>query len=233
MLLKTASLPPHLLHIIRDKGTEKPFSGEYIVTSVVGTYLCRQCGLALFRGDAKFNSSCGWPSFDDQIMNAVHNELDPDGRRTEIVCRRCHAHLGHVFCGEGLTAKNIRYCVNSVSLDFVTDGTVMDTEEAIFAGGCFWGMEYYFERLDGVLKTEVGYIGGTTDNPNYESVCSGSTGHYEAVRVVYNPDKISYENLVKYFFEIHDPTQYDGQGPDRGTQYLSRIFYYTRSESVV
>lgn len=226
MLLKTKSLTPTLLHIIRDKGTEQPFTGEYTDQDVAGTYLCRQCGLALFRSQTKFHSMCGWPSFDEEISGAVKQALDQDGRRTEIVCSRCNAHLGHVFQGESYTAKNIRHCVNSLSLDFVPDLQVEDTEEAIFAAGCFWGVEYYLQKLAGVLKTEVGYTGGHKQNPTYEEICAKHTGHYEAIRVVYDPKKISFEALAKYFFEIHDPSQTNGQGPDLGEQYLSVIFYY-------
>ncbi len=230
MLLKTNSLPPFLKKIILDKSTEQPFSGDYNDQDEAGTYLCRQCGLALFRSQTKFHSGCGWPSFDEEIAGAVHRLPDPDGRRTEIVCSRCHAHLGHVFSGEGFTKNNLRHCVNSASLDFVTTFSVNDTEEAIFAAGCFWGVEYYFKQLEGVLKTEVGYSGGHQDNPTYEAVCRGTSGHFEAIRVVYDPEKITYEQLVKYFFEIHDPTQRDGQGPDKGEQYLSVIFYYDEAQ---
>jgi peptide methionine sulfoxide reductase msrA/msrB len=226
MQLKTVSLPSYLLNIIRDKGTEHPFTGEYNDADEPGTYLCRQCGLALFRAQSKFHSGCGWPSFDQDIAGAVAQHADADGRRTEILCARCHAHLGHVFHGEGFTANNTRHCVNSLSLDFVADLTIKDTEEAIFAAGCFWGVEYYLKKLPGVLKTEVGYTGGNKENPTYEQVCGGHTGHVEAIRVLYDPKKINYETLTKYFFEIHDPTQSTGQGPDIGAQYLSVVFYY-------
>lgn len=226
MITKTASLTDLVLSVVKSKGTEQPYSGEYDDFGESGTYLCRQCGLPLFRSQTKFHSGCGWPSFDEEMKNAVLTELDADGRRQEIVCARCHAHLGHVFSGEGFTAKNTRHCVNSLSLDFVADLSVTDTEEAIFAAGCFWGVEYYLQKLPGVLKTEVGYIGGHQKNPTYQDVCNGNTGHYEALRVVYDPAKITYEQLTKYFFEIHDPTQTNGQGPDLGTQYLSAIFYY-------
>lgn len=226
MTFKLASLTPDVLNIIRDKGTEHPFTGDYTDFEGAGTYLCRQCGLALFRSQTKFHSGCGWPSFDQEIATAVRRQVDADGRRTEIVCARCHAHLGHVFAGEGITSKNLRHCVNSASLDFVASMEVEDTEEAIVAGGCFWGVEYYFKQLPGVLKTEVGYIGGHTANPSYAAVCHGNTGHVEAMRVLYDPKKINFEHIIKYFFEIHDPSQADGQGPDLGSQYLSVIFYY-------
>jgi len=233
MIIKTASLTPTVLAVIRDKGTERPFSGEYDDFGESGTYLCRQCGLALFRSQTKFHSGCGWPSFDQELPRAISTQTDADGMRTEIVCARCKAHLGHVFRGEGFTQTNTRHCVNSLSLDFVADLNVKDTEEAIFAAGCFWGVEYYFKRLPGVVKTEVGYTGGMVANPSYREICAGNTGHYEAIRVLYDPTQINYESIAKYFFEIHDPTQRDGQGPDRAEQYLSVAFYYTPEQKQI
>lgn len=233
MLDKTASLPKAIRHIVHEKGTEKPYTGEYTDFGGVGTYICRVCGLALFRSQDKFHSGCGWPSFDEEIPNTVIRKPDPIGNRTEILCARCQAHLGHVFLGEGMTAKNKRHCVNSLSLDFVSDTTVLDTEEALFAGGCFWGIEYYFKRLKGVLKTEVGYTAGHTENPSYEEVCRSRTGHVEAIRVIYDKTRIDYEKVAKYFFEIHDPTQKNGQGPDLGEQYLSVAFYYTNQQKEI
>lgn len=225
-MFKTASLTDEMKHIICDKGTEYPGSGEYNELEQGGTYLCRQCGVALFRSEQKFHSGCGWPSFDKEIAGRVTRVPDEDGRRTEILCSKCNAHLGHVFTGEGFTVLNTRHCVNSLALDFVSDMSVEYTQEAILAAGCFWGVEYYLQKLSGVLKTEVGYTGGHTVNPTYQDVCKKTTGHLEAVRVVFDPERISYEELLKYFFEIHDPTQTDGQGPDLGSQYLSAIFYY-------
>lgn len=225
-MFKQNSLTPHLLHIIKDKGTEYPYTGEYENFEGKGTYLCRQCGLALYRSSAKFNSSCGWPSFDEEIEENVKRTLDPDGMRMEITCHRCAAHLGHVFEGEGYTALNTRHCVNSASMEFVPDSFVKDTEEGIFAGGCFWGVEHYFKKFNGVLKVESGYIGGHKHNPTYDDICKGNTGHYEAVRVLFDTSKTTYEDITRHFFEIHDPTQTDGQGPDIGQQYESVVFYY-------
>ncbi len=229
-MFKTKSLPPEIRHIVVTKGTEYPGSGEYEENENPGTYLCRQCGLALFLAEHKFPSGCGWPSFDLEIEGAVKRIADKDGRRTEILCSRCDAHLGHVFKGEMMTYLNTRHCVNSLSIDWVSDTKVLDSEEIILAAGCFWGVEYYMQKFLGVLKTEVGYIGGTKDNPTYKEVCGKTTGHLEAIRVVFDPKIVSTEQILKHFFEIHDQSQTNGQGPDLGPQYLSAIFYHTNEQ---
>lgn len=218
-------------HVLIDKGTERAFSGKYVHTKEDGTYRCKVCDTPLYRSGDKFDSHCGWPSFDDAIPGAIKEVPDADGRRTEIVCANCGAHMGHVFRGEGLTPKNVRHCVNSISLNFQKKKMQVETfKKAYFAGGCFWGVEYYLEKINGVKEVTSGFMGGHLKNPGYYDVVRKDTGHIETVEVVYDPSKVSYETLAKTFFEIHDPTQVDGQGPDIGSQYLSAIFVSNTEE---
>jgi len=213
--------------VILNKGTEMAYTGKFVNHKEDGTYTCKRCDALLYQSDNKFDSNCGWPSFDDEIDGAVKRVPDADGFRTEIVCYNCGGHLGHVFEGEGFTDKNTRHCVNSISLNFIPEekNKELNTEIAIFAGGCFWGVEYFMQKEPGVISTSVGYTGGKTKNPTYEEICSYQSGHIEAIEIFYDPAETSYEKLAKLFFEIHDPTQVDRQGPDRGEQYRSEIFY--------
>lgn len=225
-------LTPEEERVILHRGTERPFTGEYTNHFASGLYTCKRCGAMLYRSQDKFPAHCGWPAFDDEIRGAVKRVPDPDGVRTEIVCANCGAHLGHVFEGEYLTPKNVRHCVNSISLVFLPEEQVR-YGRAYFAGGCFWGVQYLLSQQPGVLKTRAGYMGGHTENPTYEQVCSHTTGHAETVEVLFDPVRVSFEALAKLFFEIHDPTQLNRQGPDVGDQYRSAIFYTDEKQKQV
>ena len=227
------TLTPDEERILIQKGTEAPFSGKYENFSEPGIYVCKRCGAPLYRSGDKFDAHCGWPAFDDDIGNAVKRVPDADGVRTEIQCAACGIHLGHLFEGEGFTPKNIRYCVNSISLDFIPAGKSTQTDTAIFAGGCFCGVEYYMKKIKGVISTEVGYTGGHKDHPTYKEVCAGNTGHYEAIRVVFDTQQTSFETVAKMFFETHDPSQWNHQGPDWGEQYRSAVFYRNEEQKEI
>ncbi len=224
--MKQNPLTPEEGKVIEGRVTEPPFSGEYDRFFGEGVYLCRRCDKPLYGSGSKFDSGCGWPSFDDEIKGAVIRV--EDGGRTEITCSGCGAHLGHVFTGEKMTSKDIRHCVNSLSLRFVPARTEKGKRgEIVLGGGCFWCLDAVYRRMDGVKEVIAGYAGGTKVDPSYEDLLSGSTGHAEVVKIEYDTDKIGFEDILEVFFSIHDPTTPGRQGADVGDQYRSIILYET------
>jgi peptide methionine sulfoxide reductase msrA/msrB len=246
-----AQLTPEQFEIARGAGTERPFCGNLLDNKQQGVYACVCCSLPLFGSQSKFHSGTGWPSFFQPIApaNVLERSDESHGMvRTEILCARCDGHLGHVF-EDGPRPTGLRYCVNSESLTFVGEGELGSLADpsaeappgasqasggkearVVFAGGCFWCVEAVFEELEGVLDAVSGYAGGSKETANYKAVCNGTTGHAEAVQIVYDPSKIRFEDLLRVFFATHDPTTRDRQGNDVGPQYRSAIFFASDEE---
>jgi len=230
-------------YVTKEGGTEKAFDNEYWDNKKPGIYVDANTGEPLFSSLDKYDSGTGWPSFTKPIDNSKIKEVEDKTllgqTRTEV--RTDESHLGHVFPDGPKESGGLRYCLNSAALKFIPYETLETSgygeykklfpyEEAIFAGGCFWGVETLFEKLEGVITAVSGYTGGNKDNPTYEEVSSGKTGHAEAVLVVFDPKKISYRELVDYFWRLHNPTEVNRQGPDVGTQYRSAIFYINEEQ---
>mgnify|MGYP002633864798 FL=1 len=218
--------------IIVDKGTEAPFKGEYNEFFEAGLFICRACRSPLYESNTKFNAGCGWPSFDEEIEGAVVRKEDfSAGRiRTEICCSKCDGHLGHVFEGEQITEKNTRHCVNSLSIQFKS---YKNLSKVYFGAGCFWSVEKLFKIQKGVYLSQVGYMGGDTDNPRYKDICTGDTNHVEVVEVYYDEKVISFTDLLNIFWENHNPTTPNQQGFDIGSQYRSVVFYTSENQKKI
>lgn len=238
-------LTPEQYRVTQQDGTERPFQNAYWDNHEDGIYVDVVSGEPLFSSRDKFDSGTGWPSFTKPLKReavAEKSDFKLGMKRTEVRSFSADSHLGHVFDDGPKEAGGQRYCINSASLRFVpaaeleaqgygefaylfADSRTLET--ATFGSGCFWKPQVVMNQLSGVVSTAVGYMGGTVKNPTYEQVCTDKTGHAEVVQVKFDPEKISYGKLLEVFWAMHDPTQLNRQGPDRGAQYRSVIFCHS------
>ena len=209
-------------HIIKDKGTEPPFSGEYNDFFAAGIFLCRACQSPLYESSSKFDSGCGWPSFDDEIEGAIirYEDLSGGRVRVEICCANCDGHLGHVFHGEQITKKNTRHCVNSLSIQFKS---YKNLKKAVFGSACFWSLQKTFNSINGIYLSSVGYMSKKTNLNKESDAFQTKKDAQKVVELYFDPKIVSYQKLL-YVFMAHQ----DYIGVDKQSNEL--IIFYDSEE---
>ncbi len=254
------TLSPLQYRVTQENGTEAPFNNEYWDNKKEGIYVDIVSGEPLFSSLDKYDSGTGWPSFTKPIDHKAISTKDDTKlfmKRTEVRSKVGDSHLGHLFNDGPKETGGNRYCMNSSSMRFIAvedmqkegygellylfDGSkekeptkkTSTTEEIVLAGGCFWGMEELLRTQNGVLEVDAGYAGGSADEATYELVKTGKTGNAESVRIKYDPSILKLEDLLLYFFKIHDPTTLNRQGNDVGSQYRSAIFTTTKEQEKI
>lgn len=249
-------LTPEQFSVVCNAGTEPAFHNAYWNNHEAGIYVDIASGEPLFSSTDKFDSGTGWPSFTKPLEsgNVIEKKDSEFGMvRTEVRSKHGDSHLGHVFDDGPRDKGGMRFCINSASLRFISvakleaegygrflplfnkseaarkesaKAALAKTEVVELAGGCFWGMQHILRKIPGVIHTDVGYAGGKVANATY----GNHEGHAEAVRVEYDPQKLSFEVLLRWYFRMHDPTTKDRQGNDQGSSYRSAIFYHTDAQ---